>query len=52
MVWCLLPTQDGMMDSNIESLYNLKRTLDHGINMDDFPVVLQYNKETFPVCCR
>ena len=42
-------SQDGMMDSNIESLYNLKKNLaDHGINMDDFPVVLQYNKRDLP----
>jgi len=42
-------SQDGMMDSNLESLYNLKKNLaDHGINMDDFPVVLQYNKRDLP----
>ncbi len=42
-------SQDGMMDSNLESLYNLKKNLaDHGINIDDFPVVLQYNKRDLP----
>ncbi len=42
-------SQDGMMDSNLESLYNLKKNLaDHGININDFPVVLQYNKRDLP----
>ncbi len=42
-------SQDGMMDSNLESIYNLKKNLaDHGINIDDFPVVLQYNKRDLP----
>lgn len=42
-------SQDGMMDSNLESLHNLKKNLsDHGINIHDFPVVLQYNKRDLP----
>lgn len=42
-------SQDGMMDSNLESLYNLKKNLaDHGININDFPLVLQYNKRDLP----
>ena len=42
-------SQDGMMDSNLESIYNLKKNLaDHGININDFPVVLQYNKRDLP----
>ncbi|MBI5755712.1 MAG: hypothetical protein HZA12_02200 [Nitrospirae bacterium] len=42
-------SQEDMIDSNMESLYNLRRNLaDHGINLDDFPFVMQYNKRDLP----
>ncbi len=42
-------SQEDMLDSNLESLNNLRRNLaDHGINVDDFPFVIQYNKIDLP----
>lgn len=42
-------SQEDMLDSNLESINNLKRNLsDHGINLDDFPFVIQYNKKDLP----
>jgi len=41
--------QEVMLDSNLESMNNLRRNLaDHGIDLDDFPLVLQYNKKDLP----
>jgi hypothetical protein len=38
-----------MMDANIESLSNLRDNLqEQGINMDIFPMVIQYNKRDIP----
>ena len=42
-------SQEDMMDSNLESISNLRRNLaDHSINLDDFPFVIQYNKKDLP----
>ncbi|MBI5407044.1 MAG: hypothetical protein HZA18_05040 [Nitrospirae bacterium] len=42
-------SQEDMMDSNLESINNLRRNLaDHSINLDDFPFVIQYNKKDLP----
>lgn len=42
-------SQEDMLDSNLESMNNLRRNLiDHGINLDDFPFVIQYNKKDLP----
>ena len=42
-------SQEDMMDSNLESINNLRKNLaDHGINLDDFPFVIQYNKKDLP----
>ncbi|HBI23713.1 MAG: hypothetical protein A2Y48_05340 [Nitrospirae bacterium RIFCSPLOW2_12_42_9] len=39
-------SQEDMLDSNLESMSNLRKNLaDHGINLDDFPFVVQYNKK-------
>lgn len=39
-------SQEDMLDSNLESINNLRRNLsDQGINLDDFPFVIQYNKK-------
>lgn len=41
--------QEAMLDSNLESMNNLRRNLaDHGINLDDFPLAIQYNKKDLP----
>jgi signal recognition particle receptor subunit beta len=38
-------SQRNMAESNVESLINLKENLaEHGINLEDFPFVIQYNK--------
>ena len=42
-------SQEDMLDSNLESMSNLRINLaDHGINLDDFPFVIQYNKKDLP----
>ncbi len=42
-------SQKMMMDENIQSLENLKTNLsDMGIDFDNFPVVIQYNKQDLP----
>lgn len=42
-------SQRVMMDANLESLANLKDNLSEmGIDLDDFPLVLQYNKRDLP----
>lgn len=42
-------SQEDMMDSNLESINNLRRNLaDHNINLYDFPFVIQYNKKDLP----
>lgn len=42
-------SQRAMMDANLESLANLRSNLSEmGIDMDDFPIVLQYNKRDLP----
>lgn len=42
-------SQEDMMDSNLESIGNLRKNLaDHSINLDDFPFVIQYNKKDLP----
>lgn len=39
----------GKMDENVESLENLKENLrEHGLNIDDLPWVIQYNKRDLP----
>jgi len=39
-------SQEDMLDSNLESMSNLRKNLAvHGINLDDFPFVVQYNKK-------
>ncbi len=42
-------SQRTMVDANLESLANLKDNFaDMGVDLDDFPVVLQYNKRDLP----
>lgn len=42
-------SQRAMMDANLESLSNLRDNLgEMGIDLDDFPLVLQYNKRDLP----
>lgn len=42
-------SQPDKMDENIESLVNLEDNLrEYGYNMDDLPVVIQYNKRDLP----
>lgn len=42
-------SQRAMMDANLESLSNLRDNLgDMGIDLDDFPLILQYNKRDLP----
>lgn len=42
-------SQPDKMDENIESLVNLEDNLhEYGYNMDDMPVVIQYNKRDLP----
>jgi hypothetical protein len=42
-------SQEGMMDANVESLNNLQKNLsDLGIDLNDFPFVIQYNKRDLP----
>ncbi len=42
-------SQEDMLDSNLESMNNLRKNLaDHSINLDDFPFVIQYNKKDLP----
>lgn len=42
-------SQGDMMDSNLESMDNLRKNLaELGINLDDFPLVIQYNKKDLP----
>jgi len=39
----------GKMDENIESLGNLKENLkEHGLDISDIPIILQYNKRDLP----
>ncbi len=42
-------SQGAMMNENVQSLENLKRNLsDMGINVAQFPIVIQYNKRDLP----
>ncbi len=42
-------SQRDMMDSNLESMANLRDNLaELGINLDEFPLVVQYNKRDLP----
>ncbi|MBI5197625.1 MAG: GTPase domain-containing protein [Nitrospirae bacterium] len=42
-------SQEEMIDSNLESMANLRKNLaDLGIGLDDFPFVIQYNKRDLP----
>lgn len=42
-------SQRAMVDANLESLSNLKDNFtDMGVDLDDFPMVLQYNKRDLP----
>jgi len=42
-------SQRAMLDANQESLANLRENFrDQGVNLDDFPMVLQYNKRDLP----
>jgi len=42
-------SQRAMLDANIESLANLRDNFaDQGVNLNDFPVVIQYNKRDLP----
>lgn len=41
--------QDSMLDTNLEAMSNLRRNLaEQGINLNDFPFVIQYNKKDLP----
>ncbi|MBI5193958.1 MAG: hypothetical protein HZA08_11025 [Nitrospirae bacterium] len=42
-------SQRESMDANLESIANLRKNLaEQGINLDDFPFVIQYNKKDLP----
>ncbi len=42
-------SQRAMIDANIESITNLRDNVaEQGVNLDDFPMVLQYNKRDLP----
>jgi hypothetical protein len=42
-------SQRAMLDANLESLSNLRENFrDMGVDLDDFPMVLQYNKRDLP----
>ncbi len=42
-------SQRAMMDANLESISNLRDNLaEHGIDLDNFPIVIQYNKRDLP----
>lgn len=42
-------SQRAMMDANVESLANLRDNFaEQGVDLDDFPMVLQYNKRDLP----
>lgn len=42
-------SQKESMDANLESIANLRKNLaEQGINLDDFPFVIQYNKKDLP----
>jgi hypothetical protein len=42
-------SQRGKMDENLESLQNLRENLqEHGLTLDDIPLVMQYNKRDLP----
>lgn len=42
-------SQRGMLDANVESLTNLRDNFaDQGVNLDEFPMVIQYNKRDLP----
>jgi len=42
-------SQRAMLDANVESMTNLRDNFaDQGVNLDDFPVVIQYNKRDLP----
>jgi hypothetical protein len=42
-------SQRAMLDANIESITNLRDNFaEQGVNLDDFPMVIQYNKRDLP----
>jgi mutual gliding-motility protein MglA len=42
-------SQRAMLDANVESMANLRDNFaDQGVNLNDFPVVIQYNKRDLP----
>jgi signal recognition particle receptor subunit beta len=42
-------SQRAMLDANVESIANLRDNFaDQGVNLNDFPVVIQYNKRDLP----
>lgn len=42
-------SQRAMIDANIESITNLRDNVaEQGVNLDDFPMVIQYNKRDLP----
>ncbi len=42
-------SQEEALDTNLESIGNLRKNLaEQGINIDDFPFVIQYNKKDLP----
>ncbi|OGW35896.1 MAG: hypothetical protein A2010_17040, partial [Nitrospirae bacterium GWD2_57_9] len=42
-------SQRGMLDANVESISNLRDNFaDQSVNLDDFPMVIQYNKRDLP----
>jgi len=46
-------SQPDKMDENIESLNNLKENLaEYGYNLDEIPIVIQYNKQDLPNVMR
>src|SRR5512134_3394438 len=42
-------SQRAMIDANLESISNLRENFaEQGVNLDDFPMVIQYNKRDLP----